>query len=219
LTIFSTPGRQLVALGELLLLLLEHPVEGLAQLGERLLHALELGRGVLVGEADVEPVVARQPLEVLGSDLRALGELLRPAVRRLADQQLADPRELVVLDDPQLVVEVEAIGLQVGVDDLLRPLVALDPLAGEHLDVDDRPRDPRRDTQRRVLHVGGLLAEDRAQQLLLRGELGLALRRHLADEHVPRLDFGPDVDDPGLVEPAELRLAQRRDVAGDLLRS
>ena len=71
--------------------------------------------------------------------------------------------------------------------------------------------------QRGVLHVGGLLAEDRAQQLLLRRQLRLALRRDLADQHVAGLDLGADVDDARLVQAAELRLAERADVAGDLL--
>jgi len=69
-----------------------------------------------------------------------------------------------------------------------------------------------------VLHVGGLLAEDGAQQLLFRGQLGLAFRRHLADQHVARLDFGADVHDSRLVEARELRLGQVGDVARDFFR-
>ena len=63
-----------------------------------------------------------------------------------------------------------------------------------------RAGDARRHAQARVLHVGGLLAEDRAEQLLFRRQLRLALRRHLADQHVAGLDFGADVDDAGFVE-------------------
>jgi hypothetical protein len=58
-------------------------------------------------------------------------------------------------------------------------------------------------TQRGVLHVGGLLAEDGAQQLLFRRQLGFALGRDLADQDVARLHFGADVDDAGLVEVAQ----------------
>ena len=82
--------------------------------------------------------------------------------------------------------------------------------------VPDMPDGTRK---RRVLHVGRLLAEDRAQQLLLRRQLRLALGRDLADQHVGRLDLGADVDDPRLVEPRQLRLAQARDVARDFLRA
>ncbi len=48
-------------------------------------------------------------------------------------------------------------------------------LAGEDLHVDDRAFDARRASQRSVTHVAGFFAEDRAQQLLFRSELGFAL--------------------------------------------
>ena len=200
--------RQLVALRQLLLLLLEHRVELHAQLRERVLHRLELLRRLLAGEADLEPVVAVDALEVVLGDLGALGDALRAAVHRLAEQHLLDPRERVVLDDAQLVVQVLAVALELVVDDLRRALVALDAFAREHLDVDHRTRDAGRHAQAGVLHVGGLLAEDRAEQLLLRRQLGLALRRDLADQHVAGLDFRADVDDAGVVEAAQLRFAE-----------
>ena len=43
-------------------------------------------------------------------------------------------------------------------------------------------------------------AEDRVQQLLFRRQLGLALRRDLADQDVARLDVRADADDAVLVE-------------------
>ena len=70
----------------------------------------------------------------------------------------------------------------------------------------------------RVLHVGRLLAEDRAQQLLFRRQLALALRRDLADQDVAGLHFGADVDDAGFVQARERLLADVRDVGGDFLR-
>src|SRR6185369_17799203 len=72
--------------------------------------------------------------------------------------------------------------------------------------------------QRGVADVAGLLAEDRPEQLLFRGQLGLALRRDLADQDVARLDRGADPDDAALVEVREVALADVRDVAGDLFR-
>ena len=79
------------------------------------------------------------------------------------------------------------------------------------------PRSPCGRRSERVLHLARLLAEDRAQQPLLRGQLGLALGRDLADQDVARPDLGADVDDPVLVEVPEGLLADVRDVAGDLL--
>ena len=79
------------------------------------------------------------------------------------------------------------------------------------------PSTPGGTLQRGVAHVGGLLAEDGAQQLLFRRHRALALRRHLADQDVARLHFGADIDDAGLVEVLERLFADIRDVAGDLL--
>src|SRR4029079_16409956 len=68
-----------------------------------------------------------------------------------------------------------------------------------------------------VLHLARLLTEDRAEQALLRGQLGLALGRDLADQDVAGADLGADVDDALLVEVLEGLLADVGDVAGDLL--
>ena len=78
------------------------------------------------------------------------------------------------------------------------------------------PPTPGGTLQRAVADVAGLLAEDRAEELLFGGELGLALRRDLADEDVARLHLGADAHDAGLVEVLEGLFADVRDVAGDL---
>ena len=64
----------------------------------------------------------------------------------------------------------------------------------------------------------GLLAEDGAEQLLLRRHRAFALRRDLAAQDVARLHLGADIDDARLVEVAQRFLADVRDVAGDVLR-
>ena len=87
----------------------------------------------------------------------------------------------------------------------------------EHPDVDDLAVLAVRHLQRRVADLTGLLTEDRAQQALLRRELGLALGRDLADEDVARADLGADADDAALVEVLQDVLGEVRDVAGDLL--
>src|SRR6185436_6061448 len=100
----------------------------------------------------------------------------------------------------------------------LRAVILFDALAREDLDADDDALDARRADQRRIAHVAGLFAEDRAQQFLFRRQLRLALRRDLADQDVARLDRGADPDDAALVEVREVALADVRDVAGDLFR-
>ena len=79
------------------------------------------------------------------------------------------------------------------------------------------PGSPCGTLRRGVADLAGLLTEDRAQQPLLRGQLGLALGRDLADQDVAGDDLGADADDAALVEVGEDLLADVRDVAGDLL--
>src|SRR5437867_4316075 len=74
-----------------------------------------------------------------------------------------------------------------------------------------------RDLQRGVAHLARLLLEDRADELLLGGQLGLALGRDLADEQVAGADLGADAHDAPVVEVAQRLLRAVRDVAGDLL--
>ena len=74
-----------------------------------------------------------------------------------------------------------------------------------------------RHLEARVTDLARLLTEDRAQQALLRRELGLALGRDLADEDVAGADLGADADDAALVEVLEDVFAQVRDVTRDLL--
>ena len=81
------------------------------------------------------------------------------------------------------------------------------------------PLSPCGTFRRGVADFAGLLAEDRPQQALLRGQLGLALRRDLADEHVAGADLGADADDAAVVEVAEDVVAEVGDVPGDLLRA
>src|SRR5207342_3860358 len=79
-----------------------------------------------------------------------------------------------------------------------RQLVAV--LAREHADADHLAALAVRDLERGVAHLARLLAEDRAEQALLGGELGLALWRDLADEVVAGVHLRAYPDDPALVE-------------------
>ena len=119
--------------------------------------------------------------------------------------------ELVALADLALLRHVDA-------DELVhagRQVVA--GVARERLDVDHLAAFAVRHLQRGVAHLARLLLEDRADQLLLRRQLGLALRRDLADEQVAGADLGADAHDAALVEVGERLLRAVRDVARDLL--
>src|SRR3954447_18839130 len=119
--------------------------------------------------------------------------------------------ELVALRDLALLRDVDA-------DELVharRQVVAR--VARERLDVDDDAAFAVRHLEARVADLAGLLLEDGADQLLLGRQLGLALRRDLADEQVARADLGADAHDAALVELREGLLRAVRDVARDLL--
>ena len=68
-------------------------------------------------------------------------------------------------------------------------------LAVEHLHIDDDAFLAVRHLQRGIANLAGLLAEDGAQQALLSGQLGLALRGNLADEDIARMHFRAHADD------------------------
>jgi hypothetical protein len=140
------------------------------------------------------------------------------AARGLAVQQpLPQARVEGPLLDRLLVVAVLGEPLDLRALDRHGALVLVHAAAAEHAHVHDRARHARRQPERGVAHVGRLLAEDGAEQLLLRRHRALALRRHLADQDVARVHLGADVDDARLVEVAQRLLADVRDVAGDLL--
>ena len=119
--------------------------------------------------------------------------------------------ELVALGDLALLGDEHAD----EVVDARRQVVA--GLAREGHDVDDDATLAVGHLQRRVADLARLLLEDRADQLLLGGQLGLALGRDLADEQVAGADLGADADDAAVVEVAQRLLRAVRDVAGDLL--
>ena len=201
-------GRQLVALGQLGDLVRVLGLDGvdvlLAHPGQLL--DLLLGLAVALDHLDLGPVLVGDLGQHLDRDLLALGQehlaLVVDQARRggLADQELLHLRVVGLGDDLDLVllVAVELLGL--GLLDGGRALVLVGALAREHAGADDHAGHARGHAQRGVADVAGLLAEDGAEQLLLGGELGLALGRDLADQDVAGLDLGADPDDARVVE-------------------
>ena len=151
-------------------------------------------------EDDVDGRAVGQVGHVLGR--QDLGDHALVAV---AAGHLVADGDLALLGDRHADQPVDA-GLEVVVE-----------LAPELADLDHLAALAVGQAQRAVLHLARLLAEDRAQQPLLRRQLGLALGRDLADEDVAGADLGADVDDALLVEVLEGLLADVRDVARDLL--
>ena len=123
--------------------------------------------------------------------------------------------KLVALRDLTVLRDVHADHLVDAVGQLIAVLFGI--FAGDFLDRDDGTGLAVRHAQRGVAHFAALLTEDGAQQTLLRGQLGFALRGDLADQDVAGFDFGADADDATLVEVRDRVLADIRQVAGDFL--
>ena len=171
-----------------------------------------------LGAAEVERLEL-EPLALVDQVLGVLGPAQRLAGRRVgdgpADRLLQGLDHLLVLvGDPRVLAGLGV--LQLLLEGLALVLAEAHP-AAEPLGVDDDPLDAGGDLERVVLDVLAGPAEDRVQQLLLGGQLALALGRDLADQDVARLDVGADADDAVLVEVAQRLLRDVGDVAGELL--
>src|SRR5690606_16708238 len=205
-------GRQFVAAADLLLALLEFALDHLDALIGAVAQLAQIALDRRIVAVDLradERGVGHRLHDLVGQDGPLLHETLAAVLvehirtRRLPAQNLLHALLDLVVQDADFVLEVPLHRLEVFGLALLGAVVLLDALAREDLDADDDAFDAGGADERRVTDVAGLLTEDRAQQLLFRRQLGLALRRDLADQNRPRLDVGADPDDAAVVEIAQ----------------
>ncbi len=197
----------------------QRPVAGVDRRLDRrpafLVDLLDLGEPL--GAADVQRLQA-EPLRLFGQEavLLALGQGLALVVgERLLEHPFDLLDELAEgLGDPRVAL---VLGLFQRILEGLALLLGKAHPAGEFLRIDDDPLDPRGDFERVVLDVFPRPAEDRVEQLLLRSQLGLRLRRDLAHEDVAGPHVGPHADDAVLVEIPQGFLADVGDVAREFL--
>ena len=135
----------------------------------------------------------------------------------LAFQQIVEALGALVVQNALFVFQVAVQPLYLPFENGLGALVQLRALAREHLAIDHRAFDARRAIERRVLHVAGLFAEDRAEQFLFRRQLRFALGRHFAHQNVARLHGCADANDAAFVQIAEERFGDVRNIARDFL--
>src|SRR5262249_46061890 len=210
--------RQFIAALKLLDLVEEALLEALLALVVLLVDGLDLGHQLVVGRGELPPLRARELFEHRAGDLRVLLEALGAGDALAILEQFGETPIDVAVEDRLFVVAVLGEPLDLLALDGERALVLLDAVSVEHPHLDDGPLDARRHAQGRVTHVGRLLAEDGAQELLLRRHRAFALRGDLAAQDVAGADLGADIDDTGLVEVLERLFRHVRDIAGDLLR-
>ena len=181
---------------------------------------------ILVVVADALEVLRRDALDGVAIQNRALGDqalvgalVVQVGQHFLAAQNRFEALQPLVGQNADFVAQVLfELGHVLGLD-LLGALVLLLALAAEDAHVHHRALDARRAGERSVAHIAGLFAEDRAQQLLFRSQLGFALGRHLADQNVAVPDLGADADHAALVQIAQRMLAHVGNVARDLFRA
>src|SRR6187200_715952 len=211
-------GRQLVAALQLLDLVEEALLETLLRLIVLLTDGFDLRHQLVVRRGELPPLRARIFLEHRAGDLGILLEALGTRDPLTTLQHLGQAAVDVTVEDRLLVVAVLGEPLDLLALDGERTLVLLDAVAVEHPHLDHSALHAGRHPQRGVAHVGGLLAEDRTQELLLRRHRALALRRDLAAEDVASAHFGADIDDACLVEVLQRLFRDVRNVARDFLR-
>ena len=214
--------RKLVPVRQVVLLTLEHRVQFLV-----------FDRIVVDRQLD-QMVAVRVPGPFVGSDVQVV-ELAEHLLRETgalgndfdAEIVVNAGRSLVLEQNPQLLDQLllQRVGLygELGVHlvelRLLGGLALLAVLvrAAEQLLVDHDAMQRRLSLQRSVLHVAGLVAENRAKQLLLRRRIALALGRDLSDQDVARMHVRADANDAVLVQILRRFLADVRNVRSQLL--
>src|SRR5215475_10483588 len=199
---------------QLLDLVEEALLEALLRLVVLLVHGLDLGHQLVVRRGKLPPLRARIFFKHRAGDLGVLLEALGAGDALAVLQELRQTTVDVAVEDCLLVVAVLGEPLDLLALDRERALVLLDAVAVEHAHLDDRALHARRHPQRGVAHVRGLLAEDRAQELLFRRHRALALRRDLAHQDVAGANLRADIDNTGLVEILERFFRDDRNIAG-----
>ena len=164
--------RQFVAALQLLDLIEEALLEQLLRLVVLLADRLDLGHQLVVGRGKLPPLRARIFIQHRPGDFRVLLEALRTGNALAAFQQFGQTPVNVAVEDRLFVVAVLGETFDFLALDGERTLVLLDAVTVEHAHFDDGALHARRHAQRGVAHVGGLLAEDRAQTVSLPASSG-----------------------------------------------
>ena len=190
LTIFITPGGNSSPRCSFSTLSRKRCSKQLLQLVVLLADRLDLGHQLVVGRGELPPLRARIFVQHRPGDLGILLEALRTRDALAAFQQFGQTAVDVAVEDRLFVVAVLGETFDFLALDGERALVLLDAVPVEHAHFDDGALHARRHAQRGVAHVGGLFAEDGAQQLFFRRHRAFALGRDLADtgcrRHAPR---------------------------------
>src|ERR1700678_1614562 len=216
---FHHARRQLVTALQLLDLVEEAAFQRLLRLVVLLAHRFDLRHRLVGLEREAPPLRARLLLEQRLVQHLILLEALGSGQSPLALERLGQTRVDVAIQDRLLVIAVLGEAFHFLTLDRLRAFVLVYAVAVEDPDLDDRALYARVNAQRRVAHVGGLLAEDGAQKLLFWRHRAFALGRDLADQDIASHDFSANVDDARFVKILQRLFRYVRNIARDFLRT
>ena len=180
---------------------------------------------ILVRKLDALQVAGGNALDHLAVEFSSFGHqalvgllVVQVSFHLLAAENGFQPLQSLIGQNADLIGQVLFQPRYLRALDGLGALIFLLPFAGEDFHVHHRALDARRASERGIAHVAGFFAEDGAQQLLFRGELGFALGRHFAHQDVARLYAGANADNAALVQVAQRVLADVRNVARHFFR-
>src|SRR5581483_6936150 len=220
--------RQLVAFGQLLFLFIDDLLEHVDLTRGHLFDLVDLliHPRILVVVLDALQVPGGNALDRVAVEDVALGQqtligalVVQVGLHFLAAQDVFQALQPLVGKNSDFVRKVLLELRDLRRLDRFRALVLFLALAREDLHIHDDTLDSGRAVERSIANVSGLFAEDRAQQLLFRGELRLALRRDFAHQDVALLHRGADTDHARFIQVAQHGFADVRDVARDLFRT
>src|SRR3984957_2826695 len=220
--------RQFVAFGEFVFLLVDDLLQHIDLTRGHLLNLVDLlvHARILIRVLDALQVAGRDALYLVAGQDRTLGQqalvgalVVQVGLHFLAAQDVFQTLQALVGKNPDFIRKILLQFRDLRGFDRLRALVLFLAFARENFHVNDHSLNTRRTVERSIAYVAGLFAEDGTQQLLFRRELGLALGRNFAHQNVALLDAGADADHARLVQIAEHRLANVRNVARHFFRS
>ena len=196
---------QIVALSDFAAFRFEFFLELVFQFVVLLSQLLQLILFLFVGQAQFQPAIARQFVELLS--FNATG-----------NQHSVDTAKQASFEDLQFFRQVFLRLLQLHLFDFQRTFVFFYAIASKDLNVDNRTGNTVWYAQRRVFNVRRFLTEDRTQQFLFWRQLGFTFRRYLTNQNVAAGHFRTDVNDTGFIQFRERSFTHVRDISGDLFR-
>src|SRR5215470_9393704 len=209
--------RQFVAALQLFDLIKKTLLQALLRFIVLFANGLDLGHQLVVRRGEQPPLRARVFFQHRAGDLRLLLEALRTRNALPAFQQLGKPAIDVAVENGLLVVAVLGQPLDLLAFDGQRALVLVDAMTVENPHFDDGALDAGRHPQRGIADIGGLFAEDGAQEFFLGRHRAFTLRRYLANQDVAGVNFGADVHDAGFIEILQRLFGDVWNIAGDFL--